>query len=121
MSFRADRLRVQLPCGAEGSLVDAAGDEAAQPALAREGTYICTCYLTDLDYCHCSIVLTQERARLVSPEALPLLKKQLEHRLAEVDLLAEAAKRQLQAHLDDISRAEQALRDRQAEDQNRDE
>ncbi|MEU4516414.1 hypothetical protein AB0G05_43580 [Nonomuraea wenchangensis] len=121
MSFRADKLRVQLPCGTEGSLVDAAADEAAQPALAREGTYICTCYLTNLDYCHCSIVLPQERAQLVSPEALPLLKKQLEHRLAEVDLLAAAAKRQLQDRLDDISRAERALQDRQAQDQPRDE
>ncbi|MDA0638863.1 hypothetical protein OUY22_36090 [Nonomuraea sp. MCN248] len=115
MSFRASKLRVQLPCTAEGSLIDLADEEA--PQLAREGTYLCTCYLTNLDYCHCSVVLTREQAYLVSPDALPLLKKQLEHRLAEVDLAAEAAKKQLREHLDDIAEAERALTDRSAREQ----
>jgi hypothetical protein len=56
----------------------------------------------------------------VEPDLLPLLKKQLENRLAEIDLAADAAKKRTQASLDDIAAAEQALRDRQARDRSGD-
>jgi hypothetical protein len=52
---------------------------------------------------------------LVDPDLLPLLKKQLENRLAEIDLAAQAAKKRAQADLDDIAVAEQTLRDRAGE------
>jgi hypothetical protein len=134
MPFRARKLRVQLPCSAEGSVIDLAegGSEKAPAA----DYFPFTCYLTNLDWCHCSVpptyppagcidsslksipvMLMAESPRLVDPDLLPLLKKQLEHRLAEIDLAADAAKKRTQADLDDIAVAEQALRDRLAEEQ----
>jgi hypothetical protein len=65
-------------------------------------------------------MLAAESQRLVDPDLLPLLKQQLEHRLAEIDLAADAAKKRTQADLDDIAVAEQTLRDRQAEEQSGD-
>jgi hypothetical protein len=56
-------------------------------------------------------MLMADAPRLVEPDLLPLLKKQLENRLAEIDLAAEAAKKRTQAHLDDIAAAEQTLRE----------
>jgi hypothetical protein len=141
MPFQAKKLRVQLPCAVEGSLVELADEEligqAAQPAF-----WPATCYLTNFDYCACSIVhplpptgcvpsgpppcidstlnslpkvlLAEEPRRLVEPDLLPLLKKQLENRLVELDLAAEVTKKRMEAQLDDIAVAERALRDRQA-------
>jgi hypothetical protein len=141
MPFRARKLRVQLPCSAEGSVIDLA-DGGSENARAADVAYFdYTCYLTWLDYCHCSyvprptyppagcidsslksipVMLMAELQRLVDPDLLPLLKKQLENRLAEIDLAADAAKKRTQADLDDIAVAEHALRDRQAEDQSGD-
>lgn len=136
MPFRARKLRVQLPCSAEGSVIDLA-DGGPENVLAADSPYFPhTCYLTWLDYCHCSYVprptyppagcidsslksiplmVMAESQRLVDPDLLPLLKKQLENRLAEIDVAADVAKKRTQADLDDIAVAEQTLRDRQAE------
>jgi hypothetical protein len=141
MPFRARKLRVQLPCSAEGSVIDLA-DYGSEKAPAEDrGYFPFTCYLTWLDYCHCSYVPPEtyppagcidsslksvpiyqlaEAQRLVDPDLLPLLKKQLENRLAEIDLAAEAAKKRTQAKLDDIAVAEQTLRDQTAEEQSGD-
>jgi hypothetical protein len=140
MSFRARKLRVQLPCSAEGSVIDLA-EGGSEKAPAADSSFFCTCYLTWLDYCHCSyvprptyppagcidsslksipVMLMAESELLVDPDLLPLLKKQLEHRLAEIDLAADAAKKRTQADLDDIAVAEQTLRDREAEYQSGD-
>ncbi|SCG66469.1 hypothetical protein GA0070560_12356 [Micromonospora halophytica] len=110
MAFRAKKLRVQLPCGVEGSLVEL--DD--QPVEHQVGTYVCTCSLTNIDWCNCSVRPEYKllAGGLVEPELLPLLRKQLENRLAEIDLVAEMTKKQLQAQLSDIGVAEQALRDR---------
>ncbi|MFK4038908.1 hypothetical protein ACI2LC_24175 [Nonomuraea wenchangensis] len=76
MSFQASKLRVQLPYD---------GGDEPPAALMQSGarcTYYCTCYLTNIDYCHCSLV-AEDPARLVAgPEALPLLREELEQRLA---------------------------------------
>jgi hypothetical protein len=147
MSFRAKRLRVQLPCSAEGSLVELAADGPLEPGprpLHADWPLSQTChYLTGLDLCVCSVIpqtqgpgppcfdsalnsapqalLAEQPQRLIEPDLLPLLKKQLENRLAELDLAAEVAKKRMEAHLDDIAVAEQALRDRRAQDQEPDE
>ncbi len=177
MSFRAKRLRVQLPCAEEGSLVE----------VAEEDLNL-SCQLTPLDYCGCSAnpptppppppccfgtgncatyfgtietappgppaptppppcpyppytcentyhptlpvgricddrffsQLIKVRARpalLVEPEHLPLLRMRLEARLAEIDAVAQVARRQVEAGLHDIESAERALREREARDQ----
>jgi hypothetical protein len=125
MPFRAKKLRVQLPCSVEGSLVEHAEDPALEhrqrPFPLQADTYFCTCYLTDLDYCHCSVVLPPFPEGLVEPDVLPLLRKRLEDRLAEIDLVADVVKKRMEAQLEDIAVAEQALRDRQAEGQEPDE
>ena len=109
MAFRAKKLRVQLPCGVEGSLVEL-DDQLVENQV---GTYVCTCSLTNIDWCQCSVRPVMLLAGgLVEPELLPLLRKQLENRLAEIDLVAEMTKKQLQARLSDIDVAEQTLRDR---------
>jgi hypothetical protein len=115
-------------------VIDLADESEKGQAAARffEGT----CYLTWLDYCHCSyvpppvyqpagcidsslksipVLLMARSQGLVDPDLLPLLKKQLENRLAEIDLAAQAAKKRAQADLDDIAVAEQTLRDRAGE------
>jgi hypothetical protein len=139
MPFRATKLRVQLPCSAEGSVIDIADGGSEKAPAADPGYFAFTCYLTWLDYCHCSVVprylpagcidsslksipimLMAESQRLVDPDLLPLLKKQLENRLAEIDLAADAAKKRTRANLDDIAVAEQTLRDRRAEEESGD-
>jgi hypothetical protein len=138
MPFRARKLRVQLPCSAEGSVIDLADGESEKAPAEERAYFPFTCYLTMLDYCHCSVlpprtyppagcidsslkslpvVLEAESERLVDPDLLPLLKKQLENRLAEIDLAADVAKKRTQADLDDIALAEQTLRDQRAEEQ----
>jgi len=147
MPFQAKKLRVQLPCSIEGSLVELADDEPLEPGprpalvVAAAAFFPFTCYLTNLDYCHCSVppqgcipsgpppcidtglrslpqVLPAEQPQfLIEPDLLPLLKRQLENRLAELDLAVEAAKKRMEAQLDDMAVAERALRDRQAQDQ----
>lgn len=140
MSFRAKRLRVQLPCTTEGSLVP--NDQPAPgggvpggvlptgPVIAP--SWAGTCMLSWLDYCHCSIEIMlcdvstdtpcidsalasapapAEPVRQVGADVLPLLKQQLEHRLAELDLVAALAKSHIQGRLDEIAEAEQALRE----------
>lgn len=135
MPFRARKLRVQLPCSEEGSVIDIS-DGGSEKAPAAD-YFPFTCYLTWLDYCHCSyvpeptyppagcidsslksipVMLRAESQRLVDPDLLPLLKKQLENRLAEIDLAADAAKKRTQATLDDIAAAEQTLGDRRVEE-----
>jgi hypothetical protein len=120
MPFRAKKLRVQLPCSVEGSLLEFADNGAPEPGERAVLFEPFTCYLTMLDYCHCSVVpeiLAEKPHRLVEPDLLPLLKKHLENRLAELELVAEVVKKRMKAQLDDIAVAEQALRDRQSRDQ----
>jgi hypothetical protein len=137
MPFRAKKLRVQLPCSAEGSLIELGDEEAAAEGALPPGILPVigyTCYLSSpLDYCACSQVpavnvgpacidsaleslplAVQAVQSLVEPDLLPLLKRQLEDRLAQMDLAVEVAKGRLRARLGDITIAEQALRDRQA-------
>lgn len=139
MPFRAKKLRVQLPCSAEGSLIELGDEEAAAEGARPPGILPVigyTCYLSSpLDYCACSQVppvnvppgpacidsaleslplAVQAVQSLVEPDLLPLLKRQLEDRLAQMDLAVEVAKGRLRARLGDIAIAEQALRDRQA-------
>ena len=133
MAFRAQKLRVQLPCSAEGSVVDlAAGDE--REALRPDGPIAASCMVTMLDYCHCSVMppvhyppatcidsamdsrpvvmAIEQRPLLVEPEALPLLKKQLENRLAEMELAIEVVRARTTARLAEIAAAEQVLSER---------
>lgn len=146
MPFQARKLRVQLPCSVEGSLVELADEGPREPGPAQRRlaaelpTLPHTCYsFTILDYCHCSIpprtlpqlpvcieidlpslhlvALAEQPQRLVEPDLLPLLKRQLENRLAELGLTTEVVKNRMEALLDDIAVAERGLRDRQARDQ----
>jgi hypothetical protein len=55
MPFRAKKLRVQLPCSVEGSIIDVA-DCGSENAPAVPVLNIFTCYLSMLDYCACSVV-----------------------------------------------------------------
>lgn len=191
MAFRAKRLRVQLPCGEEGSVLDR--------RMRLDVCQVQTCYvLTRLDLCqpphltgipggpppHCRafsqcgwfetppvcnypgsappqchhgtphpcdwfgtphgprqchdafqtlggpfeqceghhwfsvchhlgsiVVLPTE----VDADALPLLRRQLELRLEEIEMAAEAAKAEVRAQLDDIAVAEQAVREHRGE------
>jgi hypothetical protein len=143
MPFRAKKLRVQLPCSAEGSLIELGDEEAAAEGARPLGILPVigyTCYLSSpLDYCACSQVpqvnlppacidsaleslplAVQAVQSLVEPDLLPLLKRQLEDRLAQMDLAVEVAKGRLRAQLGDIAIAEQALRDRQASEREQD-
>jgi hypothetical protein len=143
MSFRAKKLRVQLPCSADGSLIELGEEEpAAQGARQQAVVYHLgyTCYLSSpFDLCHCSqmpcdpsgpppcidsalesapqMLMAEAAERLIEPDLLPLLKRQLEDRLAQMDLAVEVAKNRLRERLGDIATAEQALRDRQAQGQ----
>jgi hypothetical protein len=139
MSFRARKLRVQLPCSAEGSVIDLEEGGSEEAPAAYPGQVPFTCLYTFIDACHCSVplpyppatcidsslkslpvMLLAESQRLVDPDLLPLLKQQLENRLAEIDLAADVAKKRTQADLEDIAVAEQTLRDRRAEEQSGD-
>jgi hypothetical protein len=74
------------------------------------------CIEIDLPSLHL-VALAEQPQRLVEPDLLPLLKRQLENRLAELGLTTEVVKNRMEALLDDIAVAERGLRDRQARDQ----
>ncbi|MFB4306791.1 hypothetical protein [Actinomadura sp. GTD37] len=141
MTFQARKLRVQLPCAVEGSLIELDDGEGGrqQPVPANARFFGNTCYLSaPFDICHCSVlpptpgcqpsgpppcidetlrslpqmVLAESAELLVDLDLLPLLKKQLENRLAELELAADAARERLRARLTDIGTAEEALRER---------
>jgi hypothetical protein len=138
MPFQARKLRVQLPCSVEGSLVEIDGDGGQQQGQVVANLFLGTCYLTRLDYCACSVVnppgcvpsgpppcieitldslkIVPAEQRLVEPDLLPLLKQQLENRLVELDVATQVAKKRTRAWLDDIAVAERALREHRVQE-----
>ncbi|MDQ3933620.1 MAG: hypothetical protein M3340_03205 [Actinomycetota bacterium] len=168
MAFGAKRLRVQLPCGDETHVVEAAADDLARfcPMITSECHDSCLLYAThcllvqtchyptnhpvhhgrvgvprclhytgcgpwscEWDSCetgtHCYIntdlpvyVAAEGRGRsLVSPDDLPVLRGRLEQRMREVDAFAQKLKDRVQAQLDDLDRAEDALRERYGDEE----
>ncbi|MDQ3933619.1 MAG: hypothetical protein M3340_03200 [Actinomycetota bacterium] len=143
MAFGSRRLRVQLPCGERTRVVEVAADERTPcPVAFATGcpsefvsacpVQLATCADFRTGVCapescppgscltgtHCywtnPAILPSPRGGLVAADDLPLLRGRLEQRMREIDAFARALKEQVQEQLDDLGKAEQALRDRDA-------
>lgn len=123
MEFKAKRLRIQIPCGGSGSLIDIAGGCGDSP-----GSAFCPTPppkpppnppcgvpspIFDIGNPLDPIVNPVLERFVLEPEQLPLLKRELELRLKlleTAEFAVETRRQQIRSHLADVDRVEEQLR-----------
>jgi len=121
MAFRAKRVRIQIPCGGSGSVVDlAAGCDAGcsdspQSAVCPPPAFkdaACGSPSNFFGINPWDEVTNPAEQFLLSPEDLPLFKQQLELKMKMLEIANDAsalAKTRIETKLADVARAEKQL------------
>ena len=137
MAFRADRLRVQIPCGSTGSVIELGGgldpDEVFAPCGDSPQSAFCPpprepppppppCGIPSplfadrpWDWLVNPVIDVGQRV-VLDADDLPALKRQLELRLKVLEVAEHATaavREQLEQRLLDVSNVEQSLRERE--------
>jgi hypothetical protein len=121
MSFRASRLRVQIPCGGSGSILDEPDggaktpfcpDPKPPPPPPKPPPCGVPSELIDIGEALRRLGDPPEERFVLDAADLPLLRQHLELRLKMLERTAEAARQRVDAQLDDIRKTEEALRER---------